>query len=187
MVQGLPRKKRSSTNRSQRPVITVVIISVILLGAFVYLYWADANPTAHLVIDFRFHLTITNAATNKNITIPAQIGVSGGIWLNHTLDGYGQPGYAPLSTRDTSGTLYVQSVAPRLFLLSEFFSIWGQAYNATCVGYGSGAPYCSSAQPPIISNGNAEYCLSYDTPPTENGKSWDIVFNTALGAGLGCK
>ncbi len=151
---------------------------------FVYLFYVDANPPAHLVIDWRFHLAILDAAAQKNVTIPAGIGVSSNLWFNHTLDGYGPSGYAPLSTRDTSGTIYVQSVAPRLFLLSEFFSIWGQPYSKTCVGYGSGA-YCNSTYPPVASNGKNEYCLSHDVPPIDNGLTWIIIFNTSAGSGSG--
>ena len=124
---------------------------------------------------------IYDAQAQQNITIPANIGVTGGIWMNHTLDAYGPPGYAPLSTRDTSGTIVVQfyGLKPGLapFYLSDFFAIWGQTYNSTCVGYGSGT-YCNSNFPPVISNGFTEYCLSSVIPPIDNGKSWVIVINS---------
>ncbi len=185
MARDLPGRKRSTPRRPQRNVIVVSIITIIILGTFVYLLYVDSNPPAHLVLNWTFHLAILDAATGKNITIPANIGVSGGIWLNHTLDSYGPPGYAPLSTRDTSGTIHVQSVAPRLFVLGEFFSIWGQVYNRTCVGYGL-ATYCSSAAPPVLSNGNTEYCVAYNIPPTERDKTWIIIINTTLGKANGC-
>ena len=159
--------------------MVAAIISLIIIGTFVYLFYIDAHPGVRLSVDWRFHIAIEDASTRQNITIPQNIGVYGGIWLNHTLDRYGPPGYAPLSTRDTSGTIYVQSVVPRLFVLSEFFSIWGQAYNHTCVGYGYNY-YCSSSQPPLISNNVHEYCLSYQVPPIDNTKSWLIIFNTSL-------
>ena len=175
------------TKNSQTTALVITIFSLIIIGTFVYLYYADANPGVHLVIDWRFHVTIYDGALNQNLTIPANIGVTNGIWLNHTLDGFGPPGFAPLSTRDTSGTIYVQSVAPRLFVLSDFFSIWGQIYNKTCVGVGSGSPYCSSTEPPIASNGTHEYCLAYSVPPIDNGKVWEILIHTTLsGTATGC-
>ena len=171
--------------QSQLTVLAVLILSLIIIGAFVYLYYTDANPGVHLVLDWRFHITIDNFAAHQNLTIPANIGVAGGIWMNHTLDGYGPPGYAPLSTRDTTGTIYIQAVAPRLFLLSEFFSIWGKYYNSTCVGF-DGGYYCSSTRPPALSNGNSEYCLSQTTPPIDNGLSWIIIIDSDVGRGIGC-
>lgn len=173
--------------RPQRTALVITIFSLVIIGTFVYLYYADANPGVHLVIDWRFHVTIYDGGINQNLTIPANIGVANGIWLNHTLDRFGPPGYAPLSTRDTSGTIYVQSIAPRLFVLSDFFSIWGQIYNKTCVGYGSSSPYCSSTNPPFASNGSHEYCLSYAVPPIDNGKEWEILIRSGLpGQATGC-
>jgi len=175
------------TKRPQTTALAITIFSIMIIGTFVYLYYADANPGVHLVIDWRFHVTIYDGAINKNLTIPANIGVANGIWLNHTLDRFGPPGYAPLSTRDTSGTIYVQSIVPRLFVLSDFFSIWGQMYNKTCVGYGSSSPYCSSANPPFASNGSHEYCLAYSVPPIDNGKVWEILIRSQLpGGATGC-
>ncbi len=157
----------------------ISVCSLIIIGAFLYLFYLDANPPAHLVFDWRFHFAIFDASTGKNLTIPADIGVAGGIWLNHTLDGFGPPGYAPLSTRDTSGTIYVQAVSPRLFVLSDFFSIWGQVYNKNCVGYGSGT-YCDPVKLPVASNGANEYCLAYSVPPTDRDKDWVIIINSGI-------
>ncbi len=165
--------------QSQRTAIVAALSVLLIIGAFLYIYYIDANPASTLPVDWRFHIAIYDAVAQVNITIPAGIGVAGGIWMNHTLDRYGPAGYAPLSTRDTSGTIYVQSVAPRLFVLSEFFSIWGQSYNRTCVGYGYGT-YCNSNNPPAISNGNHEYCLSYAVPPIDNGKDWIIIIKSGL-------
>lgn len=181
MARAPNRRVQGKINRT-RKIATVVSVCLLLIiiGTFVYLYVLDSYPAgSKLSLDWRFHIAIENGATGKNITIPADIGVAGGIWTNHTLDSYGPPGFAPLSTRDTSGTIYVQSVVPRLYVLSEFFAIWGQTYSSTCVGYGSGE-YCSSSRPPLISNNVHEYCLSYQVPPIDNGLSWLIVFNTTL-------
>lgn len=175
-------RRRLKTKRPQRTALVISICSLIVIGAFLYVFYIDANPGVHLVLDWRFHLVIHNAATKENLTIPANIGVANGIWLNHTFDQYGPPGYAPLSTRDTSGTVYVQSMVPRLYVLSDFFSIWGQVYNRTCVGIGSGPPYCSSAKPPVASNGVHEYYLAYCAPPMDREKSWEIIINTAVPA-----
>jgi hypothetical protein len=172
------RHKRLSSKavRSQRVTLIASICVLLIIGTFAYLYYLDAHPEARLSMDWRFHIAILNGQTGKNLTIPANIGVSGGTWLNHTLDAFGPLGHAPLSTRDTSGTIYVQSRAPRLFVLSEFFAIWGKTYNSTCVGFDQGM-YCSSAHPPLISNNVHEYCLSYKVPPMDNGKDWLIIIN----------
>ncbi len=153
-----------------------LLVLVGAAGSFLYLFYLDVHDT-RLEIDWRVHLYIFNAITGQNVTIPAGIGVAGAnLWYNHTWDAWGPPGYAPLSTRDNTGTIYIQSVAPQVFVLGNFFDIWGQVLNQTCVGFGTGS-YCGgNGNPdPFLSNGSSEYCLQWYTP-LDNGKTWIIVF-----------
>src|SRR5213593_2225141 len=99
---------------NQRAKIAVLIITLIVAGGFVYLYWDQSTPK--LSIDWRAKLAIFDARTGRNLTIPTGIGVPGGIWMNHTFDAYAGTGYALLSTRDPSAqdgtaTIYIQAVA----------------------------------------------------------------------------
>ncbi len=95
--------------------------------------------------DFAYHahvrLTIKDLRTNTNLTIPGNIGVPGGIWVNRTLDSYGGT-FAPLHTHDESGLIHIEPTVFRIFTLGDFFGIWGQPLSTTCVWY-----YCSTGQP----------------------------------------
>lgn len=95
------------------------------------------------------YLTIHDAKTDLNLTIPANIGVPGGIWTNHTLDFLSPNGYAPISTRDTSGTLYIQTKYVALFRFSDFFNIWGQPFNKDCVW-----TYCATPAELVVYDSN---------------------------------
>ncbi|HKZ60268.1 MAG TPA: hypothetical protein VJ547_10565 [Candidatus Thermoplasmatota archaeon] len=66
------------------------------------------------------------------VEVPANIGVEGGYYVDHTLDQYldlreGQQGkLAPLHTHDVSGYIHVEARVTRAFTLGEFFDIWDQ-------------------------------------------------------------
>ncbi len=166
--------KRPSLLRREYKVAIVATVILLIIGGFVYAYWADSSYIP-LAEDWRVHLSILDALTNQNVSIPGNIGVPGGLWFNHTWDLYGRNGYAPMGTRDTSGTIYIQSVAAHPWLLGNFFDIWGQFINNTCVGYGPGT-YCSPRNGPVpwITNNNNVYCTQWGMP-LDNGKSWIIV------------
>jgi hypothetical protein len=89
-----------------------------------------------------------------NNTLPSGIGTPGGIRsLNHTLDSLGPPGYAPLSTRDASGTIWIQSNQLGIFTFGDFFNIWGQTFNRTCVSLPNLSQigtYCTAPAEPVV-------------------------------------
>jgi hypothetical protein len=118
--------------------VVIVIIGAILAVQFVpYAY----NPyNGSIVQHWRLTLTFHDARTGKNLTLPEDIGVQGGLWYNHTLDFLGPKGYSPISTRDTSNTIYIESNRLAVFTFGDFFNIWGQPFNRTCVWTYCAAP-----------------------------------------------
>jgi hypothetical protein len=66
-------------------------------------------------------------------TVPAGIGVDQALWRDHSLDRYGVGGRSPLNTRDTSGTIYVESNTVRNFTLHEFLGVWGESVDTNQV------------------------------------------------------
>jgi len=62
-------------------------------------------------------------------TLPANIGIDRELWRDHSLDGYGVNGQAPLLTRDNSGTIHVESNTVRDFTLHEFLAVWGESVD----------------------------------------------------------
>ncbi len=62
-------------------------------------------------------------------TLPANIGIDHALWRDHSLDRYGVNGLSPLLTRDSSGTIHVESNTVRDFTLYEFLSVWGESID----------------------------------------------------------
>jgi hypothetical protein len=59
-------------------------------------------------------------------TLPANVGINRDLWRDHSLDRYGVNGLSSLLTRDSSGTIHVESNTVRDFTLYEFLAIWGE-------------------------------------------------------------
>ncbi len=58
------------------------------------------------------------------------------LWNDHSLDRYGVAGHSPLTTRDTSGTIHLDSNTSRNFTLQEFLRVWGEKVDSyQVVGY----------------------------------------------------
>ncbi len=69
-------------------------------------------------------------------TVPSGIGINQSLWRDHSLDQYGVAGHSPLTTRDTSGTIRVDSNTVRNFTLQEFLRVWGETVDSNqVVGY----------------------------------------------------
>ena len=84
------------------------------------------------------------------LTVPSGIGINQSLWKDHSLDRYGVAGHSPLTTRDTSGTIHVDSNTVRNFTLQEFLRVWGVTVDSSQV-VGNQVP--PSASPCIVVNG----------------------------------
>lgn len=73
------------------------------------------------------HLSILIRGASE--TLPANIGIDRNLWRDHSLDRYGVNGLSPLLTKDSSGTIHVESNTVRDFTLNEFLSVWGESVD----------------------------------------------------------
>jgi hypothetical protein len=94
-------------------------------------------------------------------TLPASVGIDHDLWRDHSLDRYGVNGLSPLLTRDTSGTIHVESNTVRHFTLNEFLAVWGEPMDYSQV---VGNPVQPGESACIFVNGQS------------NSLSSDIVF-----------
>jgi hypothetical protein len=163
-----------------RTKLAVFVLVVTVVSVFVYLQFAEPYGNNALAMDWRMKLTFSDyRPTGANYSLPSGIGAPGGIHSgNHTLDSLGPPGYAPLSTRDGSSTIWVQSNQITIFTFGDFFNIWGQTFNKACVSFpyvqiGSvpGQPYCTAPAEAIVYSPNDD--LRYD--PTAGDKLLPVV------------
>lgn len=170
--------KRSRTPSSTTKLLLAITVLVVV-GLFTYFYYVQSvhDQAPVLLIDWRLKVTFEDASQPPGInwTLPPLIGSSPQYWANHTLDGFSpSTNFSPMSTRDGTSTIYLQSTLPAVFNFGDFFNVYGQSFNETCVGYaGVAAPtgqkysgnYCTRAAEPIIydANSNNVYDPSTDT------------------------
>jgi hypothetical protein len=177
-------KKRGRVFWTRVSVAVIVLTIIVGILYFAYgPYGGYGGSNNGLIIDWRFKLII-NYPAKPSFTIPANIGVEGGSWFNHTLDQFGQPPrFAPIGTRDSSGTVYIQANVATVFTFGDFFNIWGQNFTVACV-----LDYCgngSQARPlPSMSDGTQDRCLNRNFG-LSNGKTWTISVGTVPATG-GC-
>jgi hypothetical protein len=149
--------------------IIVIILVIGLVGTFVALqYFESYGNGGGLAIDWRMKLTFVDARYSpvRNYTLPAGIGLLNGYWLNHTFDRFGPSGYSPLSTRDSSSTIWIQSTQVAYFSFGDFFNIWGKTFDQLCVpDLSNSGTYCARAADPVIydTNSNGRFDPGIDT------------------------
>lgn len=150
----MPKERKHLTLSDTKIKLGVAIVALTIAGVFFAVqYLPESSYPGGLAIDWRAKLHILDYRYQTNSTPPAGIGTPGGLWLNHTYDmingtWVGPPGYAPLNTRDRSGTIYVQSThccPAYIFGLAYFFSEWGQTFSKSCIG-----SYCTSPGETIV-------------------------------------
>ncbi len=178
---------KTSVKEQNRRVIFLALCALAVVGGFVYIFavnYLDA-PVVY-PIDWQAKIAIYHAGRQMNLTIPQGIGVPGSnLWVNHTLDSFGPPGYSPLSTRDPpakdgTATIRIQSNTVRFYYIGDFFNIWGYPISNNCVTI---AHYCAGAGnlPPFITDGNRAFCLSpqivFENYQT-TGLEWEIFINS---------
>lgn len=153
---------------STRVNLAILVMVVIVLSVFLYFQYYDPYGSGGVAIDWRLKLIISDYRGPTNYTLPVGIGTPNGILANSTLSRFGPPGYAPLSTRDSTSTIWIQSNTPAIFTFADFFNIWGQAFNETCVS-DNNAPqigtYCTTPAEVVVfdANNNSIYDPGTDT------------------------
>src|SRR5207249_10930899 len=86
---------------------------------------AAAEVVSVNTIRMHVHPQLSILIRGASETLPANIGIDSDLWRDHSLARYGVHGLSPLLTRDSSGTIHVESNTVRGFTLHEFLSVWG--------------------------------------------------------------
>ncbi len=106
---------------------TLIGISLILVSI------AAAEVINMNTIRMHIHPQLAILIRGATETLPANIGIDRALWRDHSLDRYGVNGLSPLLTRDSSGTIHVESNAVRDFTLNEFLAVLGESIDYTQV------------------------------------------------------
>ncbi len=167
--KGSLRRKRP---RFRVEAAVVIVVVVVVVGIVVASY-LPTQRSGGIIINWRLKLHILDQRTNTNYTLPAGIG-AGTYWANHTLDKFGPPGYAPVSTRDNTGTIYIQANsatdpntgAALIFTFGDLFNIWGETLTRTCVTNPlDSSLYCESPAETVVYDSDSDGIYQSPEPP----------------------
>lgn len=143
----MARKSKRSIGKKggYNAAILAVLVIALLVGVSygVYEVYLKVTPPAEYFQSFLLirapivdQYSGTVSSQLFHFPIPDNIGrsVPGGIWNSHDYDTDGYlPGYYPLYTTDTTGTITVESKVARSYTLGDFFNVWGKTLNSTQV------------------------------------------------------
>ena len=160
-----PRRTHAKS-QTQRTILVSTIVVVIILLLLLFTYFPNIFPQNTSIIQ-RWKLTLIfhDSKTETNSTLPYGIGILPALWVNHTLDRFGPPGYAPINTQDNTGTIYIEANHLAIFTFGDLFNIWGKPFNATCV-----ADYCAAPAELVVYDSDNSHAYSVvDTVLNDNG------------------
>jgi hypothetical protein len=86
----------------------------------------NATPMEGTALHIHQHLEIL--VNGASVQVPAEIGIANG-----------GTSFSPIHTHTPDGIIHVESSAPRVFTLGQFFDVWGVPFTKTCLG-----PDCNS-------------------------------------------
>lgn len=78
------------------------------------------NIVSHANLALHIHSNLKININGQEQLIPQKIGISQGVMR-------------PLHTHDSSGEIHIEGPFKRDFTLGEFFLIWGETFNSTCI------------------------------------------------------
>ena len=124
LLQPKPETRLPKSPRIRRP---RRILFFVLLGISIILVSVAAAEVVSLnTIRMHIHPQLSILIRGASETLPANVGINRDLWRDHSLDRYGVNGLSSLLTRDSSGTIHVESNTVRDFTLYEFLAVWGE-------------------------------------------------------------
>jgi len=120
----MARSKRAR-NHAQRKLLFYGLLATCLILISTVAALIVSENTVRLHIQPRLVVLIQGVPSK----VPSDIGIEQSLWRDHSLDHYGVAGHSPLTTRDTSGTIHVDSNTVRNFTLQEFLQVWGKTVD----------------------------------------------------------
>ncbi len=105
-------------------IAVVVVVGVLLLGRtpkeVVAQMWEDTDieclVNGHQFLAQHIHPTLSITVDGKPEPVPMNLGLTGNCM-------------AEVHTHDEAGVIHIESVGPKTFTLSDFFSVWAQDLN----------------------------------------------------------
>jgi hypothetical protein len=167
--QGLSGKVKAAS-------IFAVVLGAVAVWAYLGPFGpgTQLSPSGHGPMVMNFHAKLELFVDGAQVTVPANIGMAPSLWKSHALDQFGVAGAAPLNTRDSSGTINVESNANHNYTLGNLFNIWGVPFSETCVL--DNAECSGSGTVTVLVNGIAN--TEFRNHVLKDGEIIHIEFNT---------
>jgi len=127
------RAKELAVKFSYVAAAIVMVSYVAFSGALSSLSPAQRDRHVPDQLVMHIHARLTIVMDGREVTVPANIGISPSLWVDRSLDRYGQGGMSPLHTHDESGVIHIESIVVRNYTLGELFDVWGVSFNEFCI------------------------------------------------------
>ena len=138
MAYSGARFTRRKSRKRKILLYALVMLAVVLTSVLV------ARVISANVVRLSIRPQLSVLIEGAPFTIPSGIGINQTLWKDHSLDNFGVSGHSPLTTRDTSGVIFLESNTILNFTLYEFLAVWGEKIDASQV-VGNSVPSGSSA------------------------------------------
>jgi hypothetical protein len=170
------RAKQKLSGKVKAASIFAVVLSVIAVWAYLGPFGPGTQlfPSGNGRMVVNYHAKLEIFVDGAQVTVPANIGIVPSLWKSHALDQFGVAGAAPLNTRDSSGTINVESNADHNYTLGNLFNIWGVPFSETCVL--DNAECSGSGTVTVLVNGIAN--TEFRNHVLKDGEIIHIEFNT---------
>ncbi len=119
----------------------------------------DVNISEGTLLRLHIHPHLSIVIDGVNQTIPAGIGIT-------------PSGNRLIHTHDESGTIHVESPWPARFYLKDFFYVWGERFDSSCI-----MDHCVDANHTLSVYVNGTRSALYGDVPLEDGEQISIVYS----------
>jgi hypothetical protein len=120
-------------------------------------------------LEQHIHPSLKVIMNDREITLPANIGIAPHLWHNHSLDRYSfAPKYvSPIHTHKDNDTLHVESTGFRRFTFGDFLHIWGIDQSKITQVTSNGEEIRNYKNLPLTDGQNLTLHLNLETSPKD--------------------
>jgi len=121
------------------------------------------NLMDYKTLAFHMHPHLEIEILGEQYVIPANIGAS-------------RQAIRVIHTHEPDGTLHVESPYPHQFVLADFFTIWGERFDKTCI-----FNYCIDEEHELLVFVNGGQSDLYENTPLREDDEIKIVYRKSIG------
>jgi len=127
-----PRARTRARQRlaRQRRRRLIVVLAAVALAGTVSAVGLGMVGQKGMNTSLHQHPQLTLVLSGTQVSLPSDIGIDSSLWLEHSLDAYGEmASMSPIHTHDSSGVIHLEMGRWHPCTLGDFFRVWGQAFG----------------------------------------------------------